>query len=656
MEMKQPNIQLDILDQQLAANLRGDFNEGWRLSQLLERERPNDDRALFNRGWHYMHQGNLHKGFEAFEGGRRQKVFGVPNLPTTIARYTGIENLTGKKLLFYSEGGFGDEILNVRFAKLFTEKGAFVTVACHRGLVSLFKRVEGMSDVIAIDEIEPHEYDFYVPAMSAALPLRLSYHTLPPAPYLKADEQMIRNWAPLIKGPGLKVGIRWSGNPRFEHEQHRRFPAEPLIALSELPGVTIYSLQRDDDLRDLPNNVIDLGPLLTTWEDTAAVMTHLDLIITSDTATNHLSGALGKETWTVVPILPYYPWALPGDKTPWYSKTKLFRQSTFGDWQEPLSRLRTELSAKVGNVLATNTASNLQPVVPTAIPSAPAKKMILPGMVLAPRPPEHSRGNAPVLHFVSGLPRCGSTVLMSLMAQNPAIYSAPISGLCNMFTGIYANWDRSEFHQELPNPEAKIRTLKALLENYHQTDKPVLLDKDRQWVSVVPQLEAVLQRPVKMIVLVRPFVEILTSFEVLRRRTPLTITSADAALGPQSTIASRAEYFAGSGGPLGVAYTGLKDAVTTGYLDRMLFVDYNKLTNAPKSQLKRIYEFLEEPYFEHELNEVRQIAHGDSSVHLFTGLHDIRPVFKKESFSPREVLGADIVGRYDAPEPWQAWT
>ena len=68
-------LQIDPLDQQLAANLRGDFEEGWRLSQLLFRERPTDDRAMFNRGWHYMHQGDLQKGFEAFEAGRRIGVF-----------------------------------------------------------------------------------------------------------------------------------------------------------------------------------------------------------------------------------------------------------------------------------------------------------------------------------------------------------------------------------------------------------------------------------------------------------------------------------------------------------------------------------------------------------------------------------------------------
>lgn len=654
-------LQLDLLDQQLAANLRGDFEEGWRLSQLLEKERPQDDRAMFNRGWHYMHQGDLQKGFEAFEAGRREGVFGAPLSFITSPRFTGSEDIEGKTVLLYGEGGYGDEIMNVRFAKHLQQKGARVVVACNQGLTSLFKRVEGVNEVVTLQEAQTTFCDYYVPAMSAALALRLSFKDLSQKPYLQANPTMYANWAPIIKGAGLKVGIRWSGNPRFEHEQHRRFPAEPLIALSEIPGVTVYSLQRDDDLRDLPSSVIDLGPLLTTWEDTVAVMSHLDLIITSDTSTNHLSGALGKETWTILPILPYYPWAQPGNKSAWYETTTLFRQETFGNWDAPLANVRRALLEKVG---ATAKVSSFAMSLPSEKDSQKGtetsfqnKTPFVPGLYIAPSPVSFSSSSSQkTLHFVAGLPRCGSTALISLLAQNPRIYGAPISGLSGMFGGIHANWDKSEFHVEMPNPEAKKRTLKALLENYHETDKPILLDKDRQWVSHIALLEEILQRPIKVLVLVRPLPETLASFEVLRRKTPLFVSSADEALGPTSTIASRAAYFAGETGAVGLAYNGLKDAVTSGHLNRMLFIDYNKLTAAPKTQLQRIYQFLEEPYYDHELQRVEQIAFGDSSVHKFLGLHDIRSVFKKESQSAREVLGGDVFGQYDHPEPWKSWT
>jgi sulfotransferase len=106
---------------------------------------------------------------------------------------------------------------------------------------------------------------------------------------------------------------------------------------------------------------------------------------------------------------------------------------------------------------------------------------------------------------------------------------------------------------------------------------------------------------------------------------------------------------------LGLAYNALKDAVTLGYLDRMLFVDYNKLMSAPKSQLKRIYEFLEEPYFEHDLGNIEQQGQYNWRPHKLPGLHDVRPEFKKEFKSARQILG-DVYGQYDQPEPWSGWT
>lgn len=653
----------DYLDLQLAASLRGDFDEAWRLSQILEQVRPNDDRAAFNRGWHYMRRGDLIKGFELTERGRVAGVFGAPPIKTKKPRWSGTESLQGKTLLLYGEGGFGDEILNARFAAPLAALGARVIFACNGGMLTLLRRVHGVAETIPHGTEESAEFDYWLPAMSAPLALKTTYQTLSGEPYLTADKSIAAAWSALVKGPGLKVGIRWSGNPRFEHEQHRRFSPGPLFELSELPGVTVYSFQRDHDLRDLPEKVIDLQHLINTWEDTAAAIENLDIMITSCTATAHLAAAMGKETWIIVPVLPYYIWALPGDTSPWYKTVRLFRQEEFDSWDTPLKNVRAALQKKLSMQIPHTNTSEPQ-VSDSAAPSMFQKfgtqEKIFPGLVVAPHPTPKTvwRSAAPkkTIYFVAGLPRCGSTALLSLMAQNPRIYTAPISGLSGIFSGIFANWDKGESHIELPNPEAKRRVLLATLENYHDTDRPVILDKDRQWVLHLPLLEDLLERPVKVIIPVRPIPEILASFEMLRRKTPAAFTLADESLGPGSTIAGRAQYFAGPGGALGLAYNALKDAVTSGYLDRMLFVDYNKLTSAPKTQLKRVYEFLEEPYFEHDLNNVEQIAHGDSwRAQKLVGLHDVRKEFKKEPKSARDILGGDVFGQYNQTEPWLGW-
>ena len=99
----------------------------------------------------------------------------------------------------------------------------------------------------------------------------------------------------------------------------------------------------------------------------------------------------------------------------------------------------------------------------------------------------------------------------------------------------------------------------------------------------------------------------------------------------------------------------MKDAVTAGYLDRMLFVDYNKLMTEPKEQIDRIYAFLEEKPFAHDFSDIRQLVKSDDSVWRFPGLHDIRPVLERTSPDPIKTLGADLYMRYTRSEPWEQW-
>jgi ADP-heptose:LPS heptosyltransferase len=144
------------------------------------------------------------------------------------------------------------------------------------------------------------------------------------------------------------VGIRWSGNPKFEHQQFRIFPPEMLIDLhKDNDHIQFYSLQRDNDLRELPSEIQDLNHILISWEDTAAAIENLDLIITSCTSIAHLASAMGKPTWVIVPILPYHIWAHGDRHSPWYSEqTVVYRQNKFGQWTDTFQQVRDELLLK----------------------------------------------------------------------------------------------------------------------------------------------------------------------------------------------------------------------------------------------------------------------------------------------------------------------
>lgn len=308
------------------------------ISEDILRSYPDqtDARIIFNLGWHEMRHGNLKKGLEMMDAGRFIKVFGLPVIPGKLWKD---EDLNGKTLLFRCENGLGDQIMNFRFAKDFQAKGARVIVSCLPELMPLFSRHGFICvDNVAVKHVH---YDYWVPAMSVAHMLGYDSHNFPGKPYLTAKPKNLYS-----KPNTLKVGIRWAGNPEFEHEQHRKFDPQPLIDLHQLDGVTLYSLQRDEDLIDgLP--FADLRDQMKTFEDTASIIQGLDLVITSCTSVAHLSAALGKETWILVPVMPYYAWSAPGNKSVWYDSVTLFRQEKYGNWDVPMAAIKEALLKKL---------------------------------------------------------------------------------------------------------------------------------------------------------------------------------------------------------------------------------------------------------------------------------------------------------------------
>lgn len=334
--MKQLGDDSPLLDQQLAAGLRGDFEEGFRIAKELEKKFPDNHRAAFNRAWYLMMQGELLKGLECLSRGRWCQAFGDPPLLTEKPIYRS-EDLTGKNLLMCSEGGLGDEIINIRFAKDFASRGAKVTVTCDPSLAPVFARVEGVSSVVSRKVATDVYHDYWVPAMSAGHILQKEFSDLDGRPYLTAHPKFIKKWQKILeekfRNNEPKIGLKFYGNPKFEHEQHRKFNAQDLIAVvGDRPWV---NLQKEET--DLP---------LESWEDTLALLSQLDLVITSCTSIAHAAAALGRETWVIVPILPYYIWALPGDGSPWYDSVHLYRQEKYSDWSQAFEKIKRDLESR----------------------------------------------------------------------------------------------------------------------------------------------------------------------------------------------------------------------------------------------------------------------------------------------------------------------
>ena len=319
------------LDLQLAASTMGDFAEGWRLVQKLEAEEPTNHRAAFNRGWYYLHQGQIQKGYQLMDRGRIVGVFGNkrPDVPTPM--WDGKSKGT---VMLYLEGGLGDQIHQIRFAKLIADRGCKVVVSCTGPLVSLFQNVEGVSAVVQHEASFGIYHNFWVAGMSSVVPLGLELRDISGAPYIERPT--------VIKGRKRRIGLRWQGNSKFEAEHHKKFPFELMFDAVKDADAEFISLQRDEGTEACPSWVKQVP--LQTWEDTRQAAASCDLVISSCTSVSHLAAAMGVETWVVTPVMPYFLYALDGEKTPYYDSMKLMRQEVYGDWVAPFDKIKERLN------------------------------------------------------------------------------------------------------------------------------------------------------------------------------------------------------------------------------------------------------------------------------------------------------------------------
>ena len=333
LETPRVTSELCDLDLQLAASKMGNFAEGWRLAQKIEKDEPNNHRAAFNRGWYLLRQGEIQKGYQLMDRGRIAGVFGnsPPNSPASPwdGKSKGV-------VLLNLEGGLGDQIHQVRFAKHIAARGCKVVVACSGSLVTLFTDVEGVSAVVQHDCCQGVYHDFYVQGMSAIVPLGFELEDLTGEAYITKPKT--------IKGFRKRIGVRWQGQTAFEAEHQKKFPYDLMFDALKDVDAEFISLQRDEGAEACPLWVKQVP--LDSWEDTRQATASCDLVISSCTSISHLAAAMGIETWTVIPVMPYFLYAQEGDTCPYYDTMNLMRQEVFGNWEAPFAKIKERLSEK----------------------------------------------------------------------------------------------------------------------------------------------------------------------------------------------------------------------------------------------------------------------------------------------------------------------
>ena len=304
-----------------------------------------------DRAMAILAQFKLRDGLEAFECRKelaleRMKINGgkliaQQKLPNNVVHWTG-EDLTGKTIVVYHEEGSGDFIQFSRFIPRLRERNPakILLTGPSPDLLDLVADNIKVGGIVPLEG--PFNSDFVVGSMSFPWRLGLDYKDVSGKPYFKSKA------ADIPRRGALNVGLVWRGNPAYGMDTHRSMAFSEYCPLFDLKDIAFYSLQVGGAANEVTKLgfqgfVTDLGSHTKSWKDTAEMISALDVIVSVDTAVAHLSGALGKPTFTLITRASDWRWNRESEQTVWYDSMNVIRQKHQGDWRPCIDRIRSRL-------------------------------------------------------------------------------------------------------------------------------------------------------------------------------------------------------------------------------------------------------------------------------------------------------------------------
>jgi len=315
--------------------------------------RPGFVEAEFALGFLYLLQEKYEKGWQKYVAWRaydESRFKRYDAFQSKCLNWQG-EDLTGRKILLFSDQGFGDAIQFIRYAPLVANVAGQTGIWVQKPLQRLMAAAMNGFELQTDESIAVGQYDFSCPMSSLPYIFNTSKETIPQAiPYIRPADENLSAWSERLDnldgGQRYRVGVVWAGNPNHENERNRSIDFDVFNTLFDNKQVSWVSLQvgkRAEDLCGMPFPVIDISRDLVDFAETAAVIEKLDLVITVDSAVAHLAGAMGKLTWLLLPFNPDWRWQLKREDSPWYLNMRLFRQRGGGRWPEVLLRVKNAL-------------------------------------------------------------------------------------------------------------------------------------------------------------------------------------------------------------------------------------------------------------------------------------------------------------------------
>jgi len=303
----------------------------------------------FNLAVAYLLAGDYARGWPQYE-----HRWNFEHLAGTLPRHEqprwAGQDLKDKTILVVQEQGLGDTIQFIRFVFGLHNAGGRVILQVNDNLSALFAGSPVIQQVVDVDET-PTGFDYWTPIMSVPGILGVTLQNLPhQLQYLAARQDLAQQWQERL-GPKkrLRVGVCWSGRPDSWINRHKGMPFEVMLDLIKRnPAIEWFNLQvecPEEQVKILQEHGVSHYPgLIRNFADSAALIHHMDVVISVDTAVAHLAGAMGRPTW--IPLNWYgtdWRWLLNRDDSPWYPSARLFRQPTLGDWDSVTDKIHQYL-------------------------------------------------------------------------------------------------------------------------------------------------------------------------------------------------------------------------------------------------------------------------------------------------------------------------
>lgn len=333
--------------------------------RALELE-PDNPSFRFHRGLAHLITHNFEQGWPDYEmrllsQDRPQRAFPWP-------RWDGA-SLSGKTILIHAEQGMGDELMFASCLPDVIAKSRHCVIECHERLAPLFLRSFPTSMVVGTNQNGSMDWLHELPIIDVCLPIgSLPLHfrrRLQDFPthqgYLRADPDRAEYWRSRLKslGAGLKVGLSWRGGTPQSRQRYRSMPLTELSPLFNLPGINFVNLQYGDCQTEISafheqklGRLHHFSEAIADYDETAALVSVLDLVISVCTSVIHLGGALGKPVWVMAPAGPEWRYGYSEKTMPWYPGHRLYRQPELFAWDSVIIAIEKSLKDMIHKPLS----------------------------------------------------------------------------------------------------------------------------------------------------------------------------------------------------------------------------------------------------------------------------------------------------------------